>query len=240
MTDTPAEKEPEIPAETVDFMPYADEKRTADMAKYHKVKRLYLGVANPDIDALVKTWRANDTLDERIARADALWATDVHECRIAAAKLLTQARIRPDDAVWETLQSWLPTFDAWAIADHAATAMQKRLIADPSRLDIVETWTTSEHMWTRRAALIATLPWAKMNNPKPEEAAARERILGWAASYVTDRAWFMQKSIGWWLRDLSKRDPERVAGFLAEHGAAMKPFAVKEASKYLPKTDDDA
>ena len=49
-----------------------------------------------------------------------------------------QARIRPDDAVWDLLQSWLPDFDAWAIADHACTAMQKRLTAYPGRLEEVE------------------------------------------------------------------------------------------------------
>jgi len=65
------------------------------------------------------------------------------------------------------------------------------------------------------------------------ELLARDRILGWAASYVPDRTWFIQKSIAWWLRDLSKHDADRVRHFLAQHGEAMKPFARKEASKYL-------
>ncbi|MDG1431462.1 MAG: DNA alkylation repair protein, partial [Paracoccaceae bacterium] len=45
--------------------------------------------------------------------------------------------------------------------------------------------------------------------------------------------WFIQKAVAWWLRDLSKRDPERVVEFLDHHGEQMKPFARKEASKYL-------
>ena len=208
--------------------------KAAEMAAYHKVDRVYLGVANPDINELTQTWRRALDLDDRLALASALWDSDIHEARVAAAKLLTQARIRPDDtAAWALIASWVPDFDAWAVADHAAIAGQKRLAADPSRLDGVEAWTQSDHMWTRRAALVMTLPWAKMRNPKPHELAARERILGWAAGYVPDRQWFIQKAVAWWLRDLSKRDPDRVRGFLVIHGAAMKPFARREAGKYL-------
>ncbi len=170
-----------------------------------------------------------------MALADALWQSDIFEARLAAAKLLTQARIRPDDAVWALIKRWLPDFDSWAIADHACMAAQKRLVAEPGRLDEVEGWTRSDHMWTRRAALVATLPWTKQNHPKPAELEARDRILGWAASYVPDRNWFIQKAIAWWLRDLSKHDPDRVRAFKTEHGAAMKPFARKEAGKFLPK-----
>ncbi|CUH44392.1 DNA alkylation repair protein [Ruegeria atlantica] len=212
---------------------HSDPERAEQMAAYHKADRTHLGVANPILNDLTKTWRQELDVAARIELADALWQTNIHEGRLAAAKLLTQARIRPDDAVWDLLQSWLPDFDAWAVADHACMAMQKRLSADPSRLDQVESWTKSDHMWTRRAALVATLPWTKQNHPKPEDLQRRDRILGWAAGYVTDRDWFIQKSIAWWLRELSKHDPDRVIAFLQTHGDAMKPFARKEAGKYL-------
>jgi len=205
-----------------------------EMARYHKVARRYLGVANPVLDGLVKDWRATLDVPERVALADGLWQTDVHEARVAAAKLLTQARLRPDDqAAWDLIASWVPSFDAWATADHACIAGQKRLVADPGRLDQVEGWTTSEHMWTRRAALVMTLPWTKQNHPKPAEVEARDRILGWAASYVTDPDWFIQKAVAWWLRELSKHDAPRVEAFLEAHGQTMKPFARKEAGRML-------
>ncbi len=212
----------------------ADPEKAVEMARYHKVDRPYLGVANPEIDTLARVWRRDLTLDDRLALASDLWRTNIHEARIAAAKLLTQARIRPDDqGAWELIKSWVPDFDAWAVADHAAIAGQKRLVADPSRLDDIEPWTHSDHMWSRRAALVMTLPWTKQRHPKPDEIAARERILGWAASYVDDPEWFIQKSVAWWLRDLSKRDPVRVQGFLDTYGARMKPFARKEAARLM-------
>ena len=129
------------------------------MHRYHKVDRPYLGVANPVIDGLVKEWRTDIDLDTRVSRAAGLWKSNIHEGRIAAAKLLTQARIRPDDqGAWQLIASWVPSFDAWAVADHASIAGQKRLVADPTRLDHVEKWTSSDHMWPRRAALVMTLP----------------------------------------------------------------------------------
>ncbi len=207
--------------------------KAADMAKYHKVPREYLGVANPDIDVATKTWRQNLTLDGRLSLARDLWQTDIHEARIAAAKLLTQARIRPDEAAWTLIVSWVPDFDAWAIADHASIAGQKRLVADPTRLDQLDPWTHSPHLWTRRAALVMTLPWTRQNHPKPAETLARERILGWAASYVDDPDWFIQKAVAWWLRDLSKHDPDRTRDFLAQYGARLKPFAQREAASHL-------
>lgn len=224
----------------IDAAPYlavltaaADPARATDMARYHKVDRPYLGLSNPQIDEMTRAWRKDLDVDDRVALSAALWQTDIYEARLAAAKLLTQARIRPDDGVWALIRSWVADFDSWAIADHACMAGQKRLVADPARLDDVEPWTHSPHLWTRRAALVITLPWAKFNNPKPAELAGRDRILGWAAAYVPDQQWFIQKAIAWWLRDLSKRDPDTVRGFLDLHGASMKPFARKEAGKYL-------
>lgn len=212
----------------------SDALKAAEMAAYHKADRRYLGLAVPGIEELTDVWRAACTLEQRLALADGLWRSDIHEARIAAAKLLTQARIRPDDTgAWALIRSWVPQFDAWAIADHVAIAGQKRLIANPERLDEVEVWTQDSAMWVRRAALVMTLPWAKMNHPKPADLAIRDRVLGWAAGYVGDRDWFIQKAVAWWLRDLSRHDAPRARGFLAEHGPHMKAWARKEAAKHL-------
>ena len=211
-----------------------DPQKAEEMARYHKVDRAYLGVANPVLDALSKEWRPLMDVEGRATLADGLWKSNIHEARVLAAKLLTQARLRPDDQpAWEVIKSWVPDFDAWAVADHACMAGQKRLVWEPARVDEIEPWHRSEHMWTRRAALVITLPWTKQNHPKPEELAIRDRVLGWAASYVEDHDWFIQKAIAWWLRELSKHDRERTAAFLDGYGDKMKPFARKEAARKL-------
>lgn len=211
----------------------ADPVRAAGAAAYHKAAREYLGIAVPVLTGRAQAWRAALDVPGRVALADALWRTDIHEARIAAAKLLTQARIREDGPVWRLIAAWVPDFDGWAIADHACDAGARRLMADPSRIDEVEGWTRSSHLWTRRAALVITLPWTRQNHPKTEDLAIRDRVLGWAAGYADDRDWFIQKAVAWWLRDLSKHDPGRTRVFLAAHGARLKPFARKEAAKYL-------
>jgi 3-methyladenine DNA glycosylase AlkD len=212
-----------------------------EMRKYHKVDRVYLGLSNPQLNEITKAWRDTLETQERVALADALWKTDIYEARIAAAKLLTQARIRPDDsAAWELIASWTKDFDSWAIADHVCMAGQKRLIAGPARLDIVESWITSDNLWTRRAAFVITLPWTKQNNPKASEIEDRDRILGWAATLATDHKWFIQKAIGWWLRELSKHDAPRTLAFIETHGDDLKPFAKKEALRFLTKSEETA
>ena len=114
-----------------------------------------------------------------------------------------------------------------------ADAIALRL-ADPSRLATVESWTTHPNMWTRRAALVITLPYAKMNFPKDADLSIRETALGWAAAYVTDRDWFIQKAVAWWVRDLSKHDATRARAFVEGPGAGLKSFARKEAGRFLP------
>lgn len=211
----------------------SDPARAAGLADYHKAPREYLGLTTPQITELAQNWREGMSVEDRVALADALWQADIFETKIAATKLLTQARIKPDDGAWDVIAAWVPTFDSWAIADSAAIAGQKRLLADPARIETVATWTTSTHHWTRRAAMVFTLPWTKQNHPKPEDMAIRQRVLEWAAAYVHDPDWFIQKSVAWWLRELSKHDPERVSYFMANHAKHMKPFARREAEKLL-------
>jgi 3-methyladenine DNA glycosylase AlkD len=50
---------------------------------------------------------------------------------------------------------------------------------------------------------------------------------------VADREWFVQKAIGWWLRSLSVRDPDRVRAFLDGPGQGLRPFARREALRRL-------
>ncbi len=212
----------------------ADPGRAEQARAYHKADRIYLGVPNPLLNDLTRDWRKLLDADGRVKVAAGLWGTDIYEARLAAAKLLTTARIRPDDtAAWDLIAAWRTDFDSWAIADHACMAGQKRLLEDPARIDAVEAWTTSDHMWTRRAALVITLPWTKQNHPKPLDLEIRDRVLRWAGAYVPDRDWFIQKAIAWWLRELSKHDRPRAEAFLETHGADLKPFAAREAAKYL-------
>lgn len=215
---------------------HADPARAAEMRAYHKQTRVVLGLSNAVIGELADDWRKGLDQPALVTLAQDLWASDIFEARIAAGKLFIQARIRPDDrAAWACIAGFVPAFDSWAIADAVAQGGQKRLMQDPARLETVEGWITAPHMWTRRAALVFTLPFTKSRHAGALEAAARARILGWCVALAPDRDWFIQKAVAWWLRELSKRDPAAVTAWLDQHGGTLKPFAAKEAARYLPR-----
>ncbi|TCP62429.1 3-methyladenine DNA glycosylase AlkD [Rhodovulum bhavnagarense] len=209
-----------------------DVQKNTSRAKQHKSTRVTLGIAKSVLDDLARTWRQGCDLDERLALARALWESDLHESRIVAAKLLTQARIRPrDEGAWRLIVEWMPSVDDRAIADALAAAGQKRLVADPARLDEVEAWTCASHVWTRRAALAMTLPWARMVHPKPADLAIRARVTGWAAGYAADPDRAIQQAISSWLRDLWRRDPDAVWNFITAHGPEMSSTTRKEVTR---------
>ena len=200
--------------------------RAAQEKRYHKSNWQHWGASLPRIDVALKNLDPALTATERLELAARLWRAPVWDLKIAAGRLLRAKSVPPDDALWGFVTARMGDLDGWAVADNLADVASRCLLADERRLDAVEAFLDSPHLWTRRAALVFTLPWAKTERDP-------ERMLGWAARLAPEREWFLQKAVAWWLRELSKRAPERVARFLAEHGAQMKAFARKEAGKYL-------
>lgn len=193
---------------------------------YQKSLREHWGVALPQMDAAIREVLKDATPAERLALSRRLWRKPVWDLRIVAGRLLAIEGVPPTEAIWRFVTTRMADLDGWAVADNLATVGSRCLLQDERRLDLVETWVRSPHLWTRRAALVFTLPWMRGGRDP-------ERMLGWAARLASDPEWFIQKAIGWWLRELSKRDPARVRCFLADHGAALKGVARREATKYL-------
>jgi 3-methyladenine DNA glycosylase AlkD len=211
---------------TASLRAFADPARAEKEKSYQKSKWEHWGVPLPKMDVAIRATIAD--LDSRasLALAERLWGEPVWDLKIVAGRILARPRIAPDAQVWAFVTERMADLDGWATADNLAGVGSRCLIAEPRRLDVVETWVDSPHLWTRRAALVFTLPWTKAGRDP-------ERMLAWAARLAEDREWFIQKAVGWWLRELSKRDPERVRRFLADHSAALKRVARREATKYL-------
>lgn len=207
-----------------------DKSRAVEMFAYHKIPRGYLGLSNAKIDNIIKPYRHRADVCETMR---ALWLSDIYEARVAAGKLLETSKPRDARGELDMVLELSKDFDSWAIADHLSMAASKRLAKFPELLSQLEPLTKAENFWQRRAALVIALPFARIKTPNETEIAARNSVLRWAAEYTPDREWFIQKAIGWWLRELSKRDPAPVISFLDAHEKDMKPFAVREARKYL-------
>jgi len=178
------------------------------------------------MDAAIRANLADLAPEGRLALASSLWREPVWDLKIVAGRMLVAKSVPADENLWRFVTDRMADLDGWAVADNFAPVASRCLLADEARLDEVETWLRSPHLWTRRAALVFTLAWTK-GELDPA------RMLGWAARLTPDREWFIQKAIGWWLRELSKRDAPRVRRFLDSHSAVMKAFARKEAAKYL-------
>jgi 3-methyladenine DNA glycosylase AlkD len=206
----------------------SDAKRAEWEKAYQKSRWDHWGVALPSMDAAIKQTLGDLTQDEALALCGCLWREPVWDLKIVAGRILARKSIAPDAKVWRFIIEHLGELDGWAVADNLASVGSRCLIEDPSRLDAVEAWVESPHLWIRRAALVFTLPWTKGER-------APERMLGWAGRLAGDREWFIQKAIGWWLRELSKRDPDRVRRFLDEYGRKLTGVAKREATKYLER-----
>ena len=201
-----------------------DPKRAEQEKRYQKSRWEHWGVPLPKMDLAIRETLGSLSQDEALELCRRLWREPVWDLKIVAGRILGRKSIEPDAKVWGFVNERLADLDGWAVADNLAPAASRCLVADPGRLDVVEAWIENPHLWTRRAALVFTLPWTKGERDP-------ERMLGWAARLAEDREWFIQKAIGWQLRELSKRDPERVRRFLMEHGEKLTCVAKREATK---------
>jgi 3-methyladenine DNA glycosylase AlkD len=210
-----------------------DYKKATKMKNSIKINYTYLGISTPEMNKLYKEWRNLIDGDARTVLASELWNSNIYEGRIIAAKLLTQARIANDGAVWNEIIRWIPTLDHHIIADHVSAAGSRRIKAFPERFNQISNWVKDENIWMRQSVLTFTMPWAKLNNPKKYELEQRDQILAWAGKLSIDQEWLIQKALANWLSSLSKHDTPSVLSFLEEHGAKMKPFAINQACKFL-------
>ena len=86
-------------------------------------------------------------------------------------------------------------------------------------------WSLDEDKWVRRVAIEhQLLRKDKMNIDLLAEII--ENNLG-------NNEFFINKAIGWALRDYSKTNPVWVKQFIFDHQSAMAPLSIREGSKYI-------
>lgn len=211
-----------------EFKTLGRKERAIQDQAYHKSKREHWGITVPDCKKFATNLSKELSNSEMIALAKALWETNLFDPMIVATKILSIPKLKPSKELWTTLIGFMPQIDGWALEDQLAHTAWKCILQDETLLEELEKWTKHDNFWIRRAALIYTLPYAKPGrNP--------ERMLTWASSYASDTEWFIQKAIGWWLRDLSEHNPERVHHFLLSHWDQLKGVARKEATRKFNK-----
>jgi len=211
---------------TLRLKAFGTKARAEKEKSYQKSAWNHWGVAFPKIDRAIRETLAGIDDARLIPLAEKLWAEPVWDLKIASGRVLALDRVPPSERLWRLVVERVPEMDGWAVEDNMARVAWKCLVDDPERLVTVEDWVSDDKMWVRRASLIYTLPWTKAGrDPEP--------MLAWAGALAEDREWFIQKAIGWWLRELGKVEPGRVTAFLNQYGDRLKAVARKEAVKYL-------
>ena len=91
--------------------------------------------------------------------------------------------------------------------------------------DLMLEWSKDEDFWVRRIAIDHQLYRKEKTNTKLLEA-----IL---VNNFGSNKFFIDKAIGWSLRDYSKTNPELVIEFVEKCKDKMDKLSIKEASKYI-------
>ena len=95
----------------------------------------------------------------------------------------------------------------------------------PELEEIILKWRLSDNIWLRRVAIDHQLLRKENTNVQ-----LLEKIL---LHNLNQTEFFINKAIGWALRDYSKMNPAWVACFIEKNKERMADLSIKEASKYL-------
>ena len=95
----------------------------------------------------------------------------------------------------------------------------------PELEEIILKWRLSDNIWLRRVAIDHQLLRKEKTNVQ-----LMEKIL---LHNLNQTEFFINKAIGWALRDYSKTNPIWVAGFIEKNKERMADLSIKEASKSL-------
>ena len=210
------------------FEAYRNEREAGPMTKYMKNHFPFLGIKSPIRKELEKvffkeTGILKEPFDQEFIIE--LWEKDEREYQYMALTYIEKSlkKLQKGDlALMERLvleKSWWDTVDAIA-----AKAVGKIAEKFPEIIEeTIDDWAEHDNMWLRRTAILFQL--------KYKEITDEERLYRYIRSNSDSKEFFIQKAIGWALREYSKTNPSSVKQFINENSLA--PLSVREGSKYV-------
>ena len=209
------------------FEAHQDPENAVKMAKYMKNLFRFYGIAAPERKNLykdiLKEEKKNKTVDWTFL--DQCYEDDHREFQYVTLDYLTamQKFLTYDDIprIWKYIKEkqWWDTIDFF-----------DRIIGEiglgDSRVDaLMLAWSVDEDFWVRRIAIDHQLLRKERTNTE-----LLEQIL---VNNLGSNEFFINKAIGWSLRDYSKTDPEWVRTFISKYRDRMDKLSIREGSKYI-------
>jgi 3-methyladenine DNA glycosylase AlkD len=180
--------------------------RSLSNAKYFKTGvgeygegDVFIGVTVPDTRKCLKKYQDELTLEDALVLLSSVY----HEERLAACllfvHLMTQAKKEGDQKsakkVFDVYIKYAKNINNWDLVDTSARDVVGEYLIDKPR-GILYTLATSQNLWERRIAVVAT--WAFIRQGEYKDIFALSELL------LTDKEDLMHKAIGWMLREVGK------------------------------------
>ena len=113
----------------------------------------------------------------------------------------------------------------WDTVDFLCKVIGDFELRDLRVKDIMIEWSKDDNIWIKRSAIEHQLNFKKKTDPE-----LLEKII---VNCFDSNEFFINKAIGWDLRQYSKIDPNWVKKLIQEYGNGMDDLSIKEASKYI-------
>ena len=217
---------PDYPALTRLLTPLADPVRAVQMQAYMKNRFPFLGIPKPRLTAALKPHlkaAVHEPIDWQTI--DACWQADAREYQYAALELrrAVQKQLTADDL--PCLHCLITTKSWWDTIDFLARIVGDIALRHPEIHPTILQWSTDENIWLRRIAIDHQLLRKEKTNTT-----LLAQILD---NNLGQSEFFINKAIGWALRDYSKTNPEWVREYIESRREKMAALSIREASKYL-------
>lgn len=216
---------PDIKAIAFALQDVADPARRAPMAAYMRGQFEFLGIGTPTRRAALKPLykgMKSHSADELMWLARELWNRAEREYQYAAIDLLATHSDKLDAGHLPFLMELVQSKSWWDTVDAIASVVGKVL---RYRHDGMDQAIVHQNMWVRRVAILHQLGW----RDKTDEAL----LFSYSLQRAHEKEFFIQKAIGWALRDYARHNPRAVREFTVTEKARLSPLSYREANKHF-------
>jgi 3-methyladenine DNA glycosylase AlkD len=217
----------EIEQLTALFEEHRNDDNAGPMRKYMKDHFPFLGIKSPLRKELEKQFfKETGILKEEFNKdfVVGLWEKDEREYQYTAITYTGKfIKKLPKDAI-QFLERLITTKSWWDSVDSIAPLVGELARKYPELVEeTINHWSVDDHYWLRRVAILFQLKYKQQTN--------EALLYDYMVKNADSKEFFLQKAIGWALREYSKTNPESVKAFI--EGNQLAPLSIREGSKYL-------